>query len=57
MEKCKACKYSIFDEVWGEYKCEVTRLFVYDRDFECEDYKARGKKEEQKISKEEYRDA
>ena len=57
MEKCKTCKYSIFDEVWGEYKCKMRNMFIYDTSFcdDCDFYKARKKGEEQAISKEEYR--
>lgn len=56
MDKCKTCKYSIFDEDWGEYKCEMYRMFIYNTAFgeDCEFYKARKKGEEQKVSKNEY---
>lgn len=51
MNNCKDCKHSIFDELWGEYKCKVLKRRVYillDKD-ECPNYEK--KKEETKETK------
>lgn len=49
MENCKTCKNAIFDEIWGDYKCKVNHLVIYNaQDVEgCVYYK----KGEPKISK------
>lgn len=45
MQNCKICEYAIFDELWGEYKCEVRQCVTYNADYErmlvddCKDYK------------------
>lgn len=26
MIKCKTCSHGIFDEKWGEYKCDISQL-------------------------------
>ena len=26
---CKECKHAIFDEIWGEYKCEILKHKIY----------------------------
>lgn len=26
MIKCKTCAHGIFDEKWGEYKCDISKL-------------------------------
>ena len=31
-ENCKTCKHSIFDEIWGDYKCKVNHLVIYNVD-------------------------
>lgn len=40
MGKCNTCKHSLFNPVWGDYKCSKTGLYVYDIDKEegCEKY-------------------
>ena len=40
MANCKDCKHSVFDEVWGEYKCEVrlTRIYDITEKAKCKDY-------------------
>ena len=30
MSDCAACVHSIFDETWGEYKCKVKKITIYD---------------------------
>lgn len=53
MGKCSTCAYSIFDYLWGEYKCEQFKTVIYDTDkrVNCEKFKQRPKDMEQKISK------
>ena len=45
MSDCAACVHSIFDEAWGEYKCKVKKITIYDikdqRD--CKSYRKPGK--------------
>lgn len=39
---CKNCKHAIFDPVWGEYKCSVLHIRVYDTEREdCTHYKTK----------------
>lgn len=52
MANCRDCKHSVFDEVWGEYKCKkkVIRLYDLDRFKDCEEYeqdKTKTKENEQ----------
>lgn len=56
MNKIATCEFSIFDEVFGEYKCELKcqRLRNIKVCEKCEMYKKRKKGEEQKVSKNEY---
>lgn len=28
--KCEECKHATFNDVWGEYKCDVHQCFVCD---------------------------
>ena len=45
---CGICQYSVFNTVWGEYKCTKKCRYVYKPDEEaktCGDYKAKEKKE------------
>jgi hypothetical protein len=48
MLKCKTCANSIFDEIWGEYKCKIHKIRIYKvcSKFaaECLDYKQDLKK-------------
>ena len=41
--KCKACVHSIFDELWGEYKCRKRECVIYYPEFfnGCEYYEER----------------
>jgi hypothetical protein len=32
MDSCKNCANAIFDEAWGEYKCKVRNIRIYDVD-------------------------
>lgn len=32
MSNCKDCVHSVFDEVWGEYKCKVHKHRIYNLD-------------------------
>ena len=45
--KCKTCANSVFDDIWGEYKCKITQHTIYDPDkvVDCEFYKQSTKKE------------
>jgi hypothetical protein len=29
MSKCESCRHAIFDAVWGEYKCKITKIVMY----------------------------
>lgn len=46
MADCKTCKYSAFDEQWGEYKCKIRMIRIYDRSkySNCEDYENKNTK-------------
>ena len=49
MNKCKTCKFAIFDETWGEYKCSKYKHYIYNLEeyADCGSYKEkRGKKDE-----------
>ena len=41
MENCKNCEHSVFDELWGEYKCKArgTRIYILLNSSECSSYK------------------
>lgn len=41
MENCKNCEHSVFDPLWGEYKCKAreTRIYILLDSSECSDYK------------------
>lgn len=45
--KCKECKHSIFNEIWGEYKCKIHHSFV-DRELsrDCPYYEKEKEKNE-----------
>lgn len=44
MANCKNCKHAIFDEVWGDYKCKINYLVIYDpKDVEHCVYYDKGK--------------
>jgi hypothetical protein len=30
LDTCKGCMFSMFDEKWGEYKCKVNGIRLYD---------------------------
>ena len=44
MHNCSNCKFALFDEKWGEYKCKKLELFVYNIEMmsDCSSY-AKGK--------------
>lgn len=48
MLKCKTCANSIFDEIWGEYKCKIHKIRICHERLkfaaECLDYKQDLKK-------------
>lgn len=39
--RCIDCKYAIFDEIWGDYKCSVKKHRVHNPEeyTDCKDYK------------------
>jgi hypothetical protein len=41
MSNCKDCVHSVFDEVWGEYKCKVHEHRIYNlvKQADCGFYK------------------
>lgn len=47
MKNCTTCKNSVFDALWGEYRCGVrgTRLYILLDSDECRDY-AKGEPED-----------
>lgn len=49
MDNCANCEHAIFDETWGEYKCEVfeRRVYILLDSSECPEYK----KGQPKVSK------
>lgn len=50
MQLCKTCTKAIFNPIWGEYKCSVTKKKVETKTYgRCKDY-AKG---ETQISKKE----
>ena len=55
MEKCKTCKHALYDEVWGEYKCRLSRYVRYPKDAmqKCDDYE-KGTPETSKRSYDKY---
>lgn len=34
--KCKTCEHALFNELWGDYKCAVSGLYIY-KDEDCQD--------------------
>lgn len=46
MKTCKECEHSIFDEIWGEYRCKVHHQTVYKiaTAENCEDYEKKKEK-------------
>lgn len=54
MENCKTCGRAIFDALWGEYKCDISKVITYDADFDrmlvgdCDHYKKGTPKESKK---------
>lgn len=50
MKCCKECEHSVYDEKWGEYKCELVQHRVYepDRYVACRNYR---KKKTEKLCK------
>lgn len=41
MSNCKICEHSVFDELWGEWKCKKRQTYIYRPEVidDCEDYK------------------
>lgn len=46
MENCKTCKHGVFDEKWGEYKCEIRQIYMYITHRECADYEKKKESKE-----------
>lgn len=46
MADCKTCIHSAFDPLWGEYKCKVRTVRIYDPDNQenCKEYEKQVKK-------------
>lgn len=46
MQDCTECTHAIFDEVWGEYKCDVHKRYVkdFDKNTKCVHYEKGSKK-------------
>lgn len=53
MENCKTCKHSVFDEIYGEYKCKKRerRIYILLDSSECSFYE-KGPKKKEKPKKE-----
>lgn len=53
MRDCKDCEWSIFDPVWGEYKCEQHEKTIYNtlNQEDCQLFERRLKADEIKLSK------
>lgn len=45
MGNCKTCAHSVFDELWGEYKCKFfeKRIYILLDSNECEHYQEKPK--------------
>lgn len=44
-QNCEKCKWSIFDPVWGEYKCKKKQRYIYEHyDYECDAFEAKDDK-------------
>ena len=41
MLKCKTCSKALYNELWGEYKCSETKLYIYNPKLveDCQGYK------------------
>lgn len=49
MKKCATCKYGVFVQIWGEWKCRKFEKHCYNNDLyylECKEYVRKGKEEE-----------
>lgn len=46
MDNCKNCEHSVFDELWGEYKCKhfEHRIYILLDASECASYKKEKEK-------------
>lgn len=55
MEKCKTCKHALYDEVWGEFKCRLSRHVHYPKDAmaSCSNY-VKGDPEKSKHTYDKY---
>ena len=48
MAHCKECKHSVFDKVWGEFKCKKYMRRIYNPSYQpenCPKFEERKKKE------------
>lgn len=52
MDNCKTCTYALFDENWGEYKCEKrkTTIYILLTPDECSDFEKK-KTDELRLAK------
>lgn len=42
MDNCMSCAHSVFNEIWGEYRCEVKQITIYNpNEVKCSDHKKR----------------
>lgn len=41
MGNCKNCEHSVYDKLWGEYKCKILqrRMYILLDSTECPNYK------------------
>ena len=48
MNHCKNCAHSVFDEIWGGWKCKLKLRWCYPdgRDKDCDKYEQRKEKKE-----------
>ena len=46
-QNCATCEHSVFDELWGEYKCKdrETRIYILLDSSECPKYTKKKEKE------------
>ena len=54
MNSCRNCENAVFDQVFGEYKCSVskTRIYYPDLHFNCPDWKKGEPKESKEVEDE-----
>lgn len=52
MGTCKTCKHAVFNEFWGEYKCDIYNRVIYagvGKDLPCTLYK-KGEVKDSKVN-------